>query len=249
MTVSSASAVGSGASLTSGQMWEQANWPQIETGVKRLQMRIAKAVRESRWGKVKALQRLLTRAYSGKMIAVKRITENRGKRTPGIDGKVWQFPAAKWNGMLSLQHRGYQAMPLRRIYIPKSNGKKRPLGSHVCGIARCRLYGSLHWSLYQNPWRIRILMVFGPNVQLLMPSNNVSKHSVEPNQLSKSLKVIFGVALTISVTSGSSNMYRWTGLSCVNGLKQDISIRDLCSKHGQALRKAELSRPSSRTWY
>lgn len=128
MTVNSASAMGSGASLASGQMWEQANWPQIEAEVKRLQMRIAKAVRESRWGKVKALQRLLTRAYSGKMLAVKRVTENRGKRTPGIDGRIWKFPAAKWNGMLSLQHRGYKAMPLRRIYIPKNNGKKRPLG-------------------------------------------------------------------------------------------------------------------------
>jgi RNA-directed DNA polymerase len=128
MTVNSAPAMGSGASLASGQMWEQANWPQIEAEVKRLQMRIAKAVREGRWGKVKALQRLLTRAYSGKMLAVKRVTENRSKRTPGIDGRIWKFPAAKWNGMLSLQHRGYKAMPLRRIYIPKSNGKKRPLG-------------------------------------------------------------------------------------------------------------------------
>lgn len=128
MTENNASAMGPGAPRASGQMWEQANWPQIEAEVRRLQMRIAKAVRESRWGKVKALQRLLTRAYSGKMLAVKRVTENRGKRTPGIDGKIWKFPAAKWNGMLSLQHRGYQAMPLRRIYIPKNNGKKRPLG-------------------------------------------------------------------------------------------------------------------------
>lgn len=128
MTVNSAPAMGSGASLASGQMWEQANWPQIEAEVNRLQMRIAKAVRESRWGKVKALQRLLTCAYSGKMLAVKRVTENRGKRTPGTDGRIWKFPAAKWNGMLSLQHRGYKAMPLRRIYIPKNNGKKRPLG-------------------------------------------------------------------------------------------------------------------------
>ena len=75
MTVNNASAVGPGASPASGQMWEQANWPQIEAEVKRLQMRIAKAVRENRWGKVKALQRLLTRAYSGKMLAVKRVTE------------------------------------------------------------------------------------------------------------------------------------------------------------------------------
>lgn len=91
-------------------------------------MRIAKAVQDGRWGKVQALQRLLTRSHSGKMLAVKRVTENRGKRTPGVDGKVWKPSAARWNGMLSMRHRGYCAMPLRRIYIPKRNGKKRPLG-------------------------------------------------------------------------------------------------------------------------
>ncbi len=50
------------------------------------------------WGKVKALQRLLTRSFSGKMLAVKRVTENRGKRTPGVDGKIWSTPVAKSTG-------------------------------------------------------------------------------------------------------------------------------------------------------
>jgi retron-type reverse transcriptase len=54
-------------------MWDQANWPRIEAEVKRLQVRIAKATREGRWGKVQALQRLLTRSQSGKMLAVKRV--------------------------------------------------------------------------------------------------------------------------------------------------------------------------------
>ena len=68
--------------------WPQ-HWNQIESQVKRLQVRIAKATREGRWGKVQALQRLLTRSFSGKLLAVKRVTENRGKRTPGVDGKIW----------------------------------------------------------------------------------------------------------------------------------------------------------------
>ncbi|MBI5277796.1 MAG: group II intron reverse transcriptase/maturase [Burkholderiales bacterium] len=119
---------GTGASSPAAQMWDQANWLHIEAEVKRLQMRIAKAVREGRWGKAKALQRLLTRSHSGKMLAVKRVTENRGKRTPGVDGKVWLSPANRWRGMVSMRHHGYRAMPLRRVYIPKSNGKKRPLG-------------------------------------------------------------------------------------------------------------------------
>ena len=128
MTAISAKATGAGASSRAAQMWDQANWSHMEADVKRLQVRIAKAVREGRWGKVNAVQRLLTRSHSGKMLAVKRVTENRGKRTPGVDGKIWSSPAARWSGMMSLRHRGYRAMPLRRVYIPKSNGKKRPLG-------------------------------------------------------------------------------------------------------------------------
>jgi len=100
------------------------------------------------------LQRLLTRSHSGKMLAVKRVTENRGKRTPGVDGKVWLTPASRWKGMLSLRHRGYRTMPLRRVYIPKSrvyipksNGKRRPLG---IPCMRCRAMQAL-WKLALEP--------------------------------------------------------------------------------------------------
>ena len=89
---------GTGASSNFESVWPL-SWCKIESQVKRLQVRIAKATREGRWGKVQALQRLLTRSYSGKMLAVKRVTENRGKRTPGVDGKIWLGPAAKWNGV------------------------------------------------------------------------------------------------------------------------------------------------------
>ena len=88
-----------GAPSHAERMWLQADWPRIKEEVKRLQVRIAKATMEGRWGKVKALQHLLTRSHSGKMLAVKRVTENRGKRTPGVDGKIWSGPAAKWNGV------------------------------------------------------------------------------------------------------------------------------------------------------
>jgi len=147
MTAIDAKATKAGASPRAAQMWDQANWSHIEATVKRLQVRIAKATREGRWGKVKALQRLLTRSHGGKMLAVKRVTENRGKRTPGVDGEVWSTPAAKWKGMASLQHRGYHTMPLRRVYIPKSNGKKRPLG---IPSMRCRAMQVL-WKLALEP--------------------------------------------------------------------------------------------------
>ncbi|WP_416135593.1 reverse transcriptase N-terminal domain-containing protein [Azotobacter chroococcum] len=81
-------AIGTGAPSHAERMWVQANWGLIKEEVKRLQARIAKATMEGRWGKVKALQHLLTRSHSGKMLAVKRVTENRGKRTPGVDGQI-----------------------------------------------------------------------------------------------------------------------------------------------------------------
>ena len=81
-----------------------------------------------RWGKVKALQRLLTHSFSGKALAVKRVTENQGKRTPGVDGAIWEAPGVKYKSIGSLRRRRYQPQPLRRVHIPKANGKLRPLG-------------------------------------------------------------------------------------------------------------------------
>ncbi|NHB98710.1 reverse transcriptase N-terminal domain-containing protein, partial [Photorhabdus stackebrandtii] len=99
--------------------WDVINWRTIEQHVRRLQMRIAKATRERRWGKVKALQWLLTHAYSAKLLAVQRVTRNTGRNTPGVDGQIWKTPTQKLKGVQSLQRRGYRPQPLRRIYIPK----------------------------------------------------------------------------------------------------------------------------------
>lgn len=108
--------------------WNQIDWHKVRQSVRRLQVRIAKAVRERRWGKVKALQRLLTHSFSGKAMAVKRVTENRGKRTPGVDRIIWDTPGKCIRGLSSLRRRGYSPLPLRRVHILKPNGKLRPLG-------------------------------------------------------------------------------------------------------------------------
>jgi RNA-directed DNA polymerase len=115
---------------SSGKMdtWEQLDWTQCERQVRRLQARIVKATRESRWGKVKALQWLLTHSVAAKALAVKRVTENQGKHTPGVDRVTWSTPAAKFRAIKTMQRRGYKPQPLRRVYIPKANGKLRPLG-------------------------------------------------------------------------------------------------------------------------
>src|SRR6266705_2443156 len=75
--------------------WHAINWPKVYQNVRRLQARIVQATKDGRWGKVKALQRLLTRSFSGKALAVRRVTENQGKRTPGVDGATWTTPAQK----------------------------------------------------------------------------------------------------------------------------------------------------------
>src|SRR5437667_4043937 len=131
MTTETAEVLASGPSVgaTSDMplIWHQINWRQAERTVRRLQARIAQATQAGKWGRVKALQRLLTHSLSGKALAVRRVTENTGKRTPGVDGETWKTPGQKATAIGSLQQRGYHPRPLRRVYIPKSNGSQRPL--------------------------------------------------------------------------------------------------------------------------
>ena len=108
--------------------WHRINWAECHRQVRRLQARIVKAAQEGRWNKVKTLQWLLTHSWSGRVIAVKRVTENQGKKTPGVDKATWPTPEAKLQAVLSLRRRGYQPLPLKRVFIPKSNRKLRPLG-------------------------------------------------------------------------------------------------------------------------
>jgi len=108
--------------------WHAIDWHAVNQNVRRLQARIVKATKEGRWGKVKSLQRLLTHSFSGKVLAVRRVTENQGKRTAGVDHETWETPEKKATAIHTLRRRGYRPHPLRRVYIPKSNGKKRPLG-------------------------------------------------------------------------------------------------------------------------
>jgi len=131
-----------GASTASNQTWLTINWGQVGKEVKRLQMRIAKAAREKRYGKVKALQWILTHSFFAKLLAVKRVTQNSGANTPGVDGVIWKTPKQKMEAVKSLQRLGYKTQPLRRIYIPKNQGNgQRPLS---IPSMRCRAMQALH---------------------------------------------------------------------------------------------------------
>ncbi len=117
-----------GAASHAEEGWHSINWRSAYRIVCRLQARIVKAIQAGRWGKAKALQYLLTHSFSGKALAVRRVTENQGKATPGVDQEIWDTPAKKATALQALKPRDYQPQPLRRVYIPKSNGKMRPLG-------------------------------------------------------------------------------------------------------------------------
>lgn len=108
--------------------WNRIDWKAANKHVRRLQARIVRATREGRWGEVEYLQRLVTHSFSGRAMAVRRVTENRGKRTAGVDGETWETPEKKAAAVRTLKRRGYRPSPLRRAYVPKGNGKMRPLG-------------------------------------------------------------------------------------------------------------------------
>ncbi|WP_265037800.1 reverse transcriptase domain-containing protein [Wolbachia endosymbiont (group A) of Hylaeus communis] len=107
--------------------WNQINWSQCKKKTRKLQARIVQATKDGRWNKVKTLQHLLTRSFSAKALAVKRVTSNKGKYTAGVDNQLWQSPSAKSQGIASLKRRGYRSQPMRRIYLIKPEGGKRPI--------------------------------------------------------------------------------------------------------------------------
>jgi RNA-directed DNA polymerase len=122
-----------GAPSAQESSWHAIDWRQAMHNVRRLQVRIVKATQTGRWNKVKALQHLLRGcplgAWSGRVLAVRRVTENQGKRTAGVDGELWETPDQKMAGVAKIKQRHYKVQPLKRVYILKSDGKsKRPLG-------------------------------------------------------------------------------------------------------------------------
>jgi RNA-directed DNA polymerase len=108
--------------------WTGVDWLKVEKTISNLQHRITKATESGNYRKVRNLQRLLNNSMSSRLKAVRIVAqENSGKKTPGIDGEIWTTSERKLQESHKLRNRSH-TKPLKRIYIPKANGKQRPLG-------------------------------------------------------------------------------------------------------------------------
>ena len=102
-----ATSIGASLATIDDKSWDKLPWNKIDKHVFRLQIRIAKAVREGKKGKVKALQRILTSSFYAKCSVVKRVTSNNGAKTPGVDGIIWSSSLQKIQAVLALKKKGY----------------------------------------------------------------------------------------------------------------------------------------------
>jgi len=111
------------------ELWFNLNWKSACEKVRSLQNRIVKSVRNGEWRKAKRLCYLLTRSFAARALAVKRVTENKGKKTAGIDGILWITPGQKMRAIETIADwKGYRPKALKRIRIPKkSKNQTRPL--------------------------------------------------------------------------------------------------------------------------
>ena len=111
------------------ELWFNLDWKNSNRKVRSLQNRIVKSVRNGAWRKAKRLCYLLTRSFSARALAVKWVTENKGKKTAGIDGIVWTTPGQKMRATDTIaQWQGYRPKALKRIHIPKKDkNQTRPL--------------------------------------------------------------------------------------------------------------------------
>jgi RNA-directed DNA polymerase len=118
--------------------WNAINWRKANWTVRNLRQRIFRAAQGGTLNKVRSLQKLMLKSYSNRLVSVRRVAQiNAGKNTPGVDKLVIKTPAARGRMVDILAHYTlWKAKPARRVYIPKANGKLRPLGIPVI-VDRC----------------------------------------------------------------------------------------------------------------
>ena len=109
--------------------WSEIDWKEVMKKVKNLRQRIYRATMLKKWNQVRSLMKLMLRSYSNLLLSVRRVTQlNQGKKTPGIDGYTVKSPEDRVQLIKNWDFQIWKIKPTKRIYIPKANGKSRPLG-------------------------------------------------------------------------------------------------------------------------
>ena len=113
--------------------WHDINWRAARKRVKNLRRRIFRATQKQQWNQVRSLMKLMLRSFSNLLLSVRKVTqENKGKRTPGLDGHVVSSPKARVKLVQEmLKYNTWKVRPARRVYIPKADGSKRPYISKI----------------------------------------------------------------------------------------------------------------------
>jgi RNA-directed DNA polymerase len=138
--------------------WGAIDWRAHEGTVRRLRRRIFKATREQDWATVRSLQKMMLRSWSNTLISVRQVAQrNVGRRTAGIDGEVALTSIERMKMARQVHHSRatWDPLPVRRVYVPKSNGRQRPLGIPVimdrCHQARVRNALEPEWEARFEP--------------------------------------------------------------------------------------------------
>jgi len=138
--------------------WDAINWQVHEGNVRRLRQRIFKAAREQDWARLRSLQKMMLRSWSNTLVSVRQVTQrNAGRRTPGIDGQVALSSKARAEMAVWVHQTvsSWQPVPVRRVFVPKAHGKRRPLGIPVladrCHQARVRHALEPEWEARFEP--------------------------------------------------------------------------------------------------